>query len=276
MSPRPIGDLNDAVPDGALDEVTRRGMLGAHRHLVRCRGSVARYRSDVAPFMTLPAPATDRDCEDARPLCGPKTEMLVGDGDPPLGQWSVLAEMRFWLLISPVGFGQPEPQARILTVDDVDSMIELTRRTDPGPFGPRTIETGTYLGVYEDGRLIAMAGERWHVPGYTEISMVCTDPAYQGRGLAAPLTRAVGALLDGRGRRAFHHLQDHNPRAARLYERLGFAAHQLIVGRLLQSEGFDLDHEAPADDAVGRMGTSMRALSGMTEERDLLAQVRRG
>ncbi len=65
---------------------------------------------------------------------------------------------------------------------DVPEMLDLVARTRPGPFWPRTRELGTYLGIRDGGRLVAMAGERLRPPGWTEISAVCTDPEVRGRG----------------------------------------------------------------------------------------------
>ena len=69
----------------------------------------------------------------------------------------------------------------------------LVARTEPGPFTDRTIELGTYLGVRDasDGALVAMAGQRMHPPGHVEISAVCTDPAFRGRGLARMLVELL-------------------------------------------------------------------------------------
>jgi hypothetical protein len=53
-----------------------------------------------------------------------------------------------------------DPEAVPLGVADVPEMLDLTARTKPGPFLPRTFELGTYLGIRRDGRLVAMAGER--------------------------------------------------------------------------------------------------------------------
>jgi predicted GNAT family acetyltransferase len=101
-------------------------------------------------------------------------------------------------------------------------MRDLVARTRPGPFLPRTIATGTYLGVVEDGALVAMAGERLHPPGYTEISAVCTDAAYRGRGLATRLVLAVAAGIRDRGEVPFLHAAADNVTAIRLYAELGF------------------------------------------------------
>ena len=93
--------------------------------------------------------------------------------------------------------GEPDPEAVVLTGADAAEVLDLVDRTEPGPFRKRTVELGRYLGIRRDGPLVAMAGERLRVPGYTEISAVCTDPAYRGQGLAARLTRAVAARHPG-------------------------------------------------------------------------------
>jgi GNAT superfamily N-acetyltransferase len=88
----------------------------------------------------------------------------------------------------------PDPGAVVLGPDDVPEMLDLVKRTRPGPFRQATIAMGTYLGFRAaSGALVAMAGERMRPLGWTEISAVCTDPAHRGRGLATRLVRAVGA-----------------------------------------------------------------------------------
>jgi predicted GNAT family acetyltransferase len=67
-----------------------------------------------------------------------------------------------------------------------------------------------------------MAGERLRLPGWTEISAVCTDPAHRGRGLATRLVRAVAAGVRERGDTPFLHAAAANARAIRLYESIGF------------------------------------------------------
>jgi len=105
---------------------------------------------------------------------------------------------------------------------DVPAMMELTALTKPGPFHPRTHELGTYLGIYVDGRLVAMAGERMKVPGYTEVSAVCTHPEYAGRGYARRLMTEVMRGILERGETPFLHVRGENVRAIEFYERLGF------------------------------------------------------
>jgi predicted GNAT family acetyltransferase len=76
--------------------------------------------------------------------------------------------------------------------------------------------------VKTDGRLIAMAGERMKLPGYTEVSAVCTDPNHRGKGYAALLSRTVATQILNRGQTPMLHAYANNTTAVRLYEELGF------------------------------------------------------
>ena len=93
---------------------------------------------------------------------------------------------------------------------------------------------GTYLGIRRGGRLIAMAGERMHPPGFTEISGVCTDPTARGQRLGTRLLLAIAAGIRERGETPFLHVLASNTDAVRLYEHLGFALRQkteIVVAR---------------------------------------------
>ncbi len=115
-----------------------------------------------------------------------------------------------------------EIEIRELGPDDVPEMLELTALTKPGPFGTRTREFGAYYGVRVDGKLVAMAGERLKVPGYTEVSAVCTHPDHTGKGYAAALMMRVMEGIRERGETPFLHVRSDNVRAIAVYRRLGF------------------------------------------------------
>jgi hypothetical protein len=78
-------------------------------------------------------------------------------------------------------------------------MHDLAQKTKPGPFGKRTHEMGNYIGIRDRGRLIAMAGERMQLDGYVEISAVCVDDAWRGRGLAGRLVNVLRREIEQRG-----------------------------------------------------------------------------
>ena len=106
-------------------------------------------------------------------------------------------------------------------------MLELTAATQPGPFAARTYEMGRYLGVRVDGRLVAMAGERLRLAGATEISAVCTDPAFTGRGYARALMLPLMAKAVAEGQLPILHVKTENG-AKHLYEKLGFRVRRAI------------------------------------------------
>ncbi len=114
-----------------------------------------------------------------------------------------------------------------LSTQDSPEMIDLTAMTKPGPFGPRTHELGTYLGIRSEGKLLAMAGERLKVPGHTEVSAVCTHPEHTGKGYAAILMTEVMKRIRERGETPFLHVRADNGRAIEIYKRLGFRERKL-------------------------------------------------
>jgi ribosomal protein S18 acetylase RimI-like enzyme len=120
---------------------------------------------------------------------------------------------------------------------DVPEMVELATLTKPGPFGTRTREMGTYLGVRKDGKLVAMAGERLKLPGYTEISAVCTHPDHLGHGYAGFLMTILAERIRERGEVPFLDVRPENTRAVQLYERLGFKRRLLYHYAVFRAAG---------------------------------------
>jgi ribosomal protein S18 acetylase RimI-like enzyme len=128
--------------------------------------------------------------------------------------------------------GSPEIQP--LGESDVPEMLALTQLTQPGPFLAQTYRMGYYIGFRVDGRLVAMAGERLQLPGFTEISAVCTHPDFRGRGFAATLVQRLTANCVSQGITPFLHLRADNDPARRVYERLGFRQSRILSVMVLQ------------------------------------------
>ncbi|CAO5189200.1 putative acyltransferase [Frankia sp. AiPs1] len=211
-----------------LDNPVRAALLGPHAHFAEGHGAVLRYPTDVCPFVALPDEPDLAAWQDAAALLGPGAVLAYTvDATPPPG-WTIDG---FGAGVQMIDVGvdpAPDPEAVRLTLADVPEMLDLVARTKPGPYLARTVTMGTYLGIRRGGALVAMAGERLHPPGWTEISAVCTDPAYQGQGLAARLVRAVAAGIHARGERPFLHSTATNTRAIELYTFLGFEVRRTV------------------------------------------------
>lgn len=123
------------------------------------------------------------------------------------------------------------PSFEIVDLTDADApeMLALATATEPGPFFSHTHRLGRFVGVREDGVLIAMAGERLRPAGFTEVSAVCTLPRHRGRGLAGALMRVVARRIQARGDTPFLHSYATNAGAIALYEALGFATRREVT-----------------------------------------------
>jgi ribosomal protein S18 acetylase RimI-like enzyme len=213
--------------EALLDNPAYASLCGAHARFAQVHGSARRYLTDVAPFLALPSPPSAQDWRDAADLLAPGTHaaVLCGCTEVPDG-WQAVRAFDLAQMIGARIVGADCEEAITLGSADVPEMLELVALTEPGPFLPRTIELGDYLGIRRDGALVAMAGERFRLDGWTEISAVCTKPGERGRGLASQLIGALTARIQLRAQQVFLHVLATNTGAIRLYEELGFRIRQ--------------------------------------------------
>ncbi len=119
-------------------------------------------------------------------------------------------------------FGEPTTELTALTEEHVPQMLSLTKLTNPGPFAERTINFGHYRGVFENGELAAMAGQRLNAFNYAEVSAVCTHPDHTGKGYARQLLIHQVKRIQAAGEIPYLHVRSDNDRAIKVYESLGF------------------------------------------------------
>lgn len=120
-----------------------------------------------------------------------------------------------------------------LAESDAEEMMALAHLTEPGPFFARTNRLGDFVGVRQDGRLVAMAGERMKLDGFTEVSGVCTHPDHRGHGYAGALMSVVAQKIIARGETPFLHSYSTNTGAIALYEKLGFVLRRQVTVSIL-------------------------------------------
>ena len=213
--------------EALLDNPVYAALCGAHARLAQVRGRARRYPVDIAPFLALPSPPSAEDWRDVTGLVARGTYAAVAHSRAELPDaWQAVGAFDLVQMIGERVTGVGCPEATPLGAADVPEMLELVAQTEPGPFLTRTIELGDYLGIRRDGALVAMAGERFQLDGWTEISAVCTRPDHRGRRLASQLIGALVASIELRSQRVFLHVLSTNTGAIRLYEKLGFRVRQ--------------------------------------------------
>ena len=207
------------MPESTLDNPVWAALTGPHARFAERHARAARYLPDASPFVAIP---DESAWPDLAALVGPGTVVVVATNLPIPPDWEMLDRVPGVQLVDAGVEAAPFPEAVRLTSADVPEMLDLVARTEPGPFRKRTIELGTYLGIRGEGKLVAMAGERLRLPGWTEISAVCTDPEFRGQGLATALVCALVTDIRHRGEQALLHAAATNTGAIRLYESMGF------------------------------------------------------
>ncbi|MCT1436554.1 GNAT family N-acetyltransferase [Brachybacterium paraconglomeratum] len=217
-------DAPSGTEHPVLDNPAWSSLTGAHRELAIGNEHVLRYPEDVSPFVGV------RDWEhpdvwDAiLDVFGHDAVVSVSHADPllPAG-WAPEFQIPGVQLVQTDRLApRPEPEAVELGAADTDEMLALIAQTRPGPFEARTHEMGRYIGIRRDGQLIAMAGERLHPDGWTEISAVAVHPEHRRQGLASRLVLDVAHHIQRRGDRALLHASAANTAAIAGYEKLGF------------------------------------------------------
>ncbi|WP_327720866.1 GNAT family N-acetyltransferase [Streptomyces sp. NBC_00490] len=222
-----------------LDNPVWAALDGPHAAFAERVGRAARYPADVYAFAALADLADPAAWSDLHSLLGPATTARVKGVETVPDGWDVVGGGQGVQLVDTHLRAEPAPEAVRLGPDDVPDILDLVARTRPGPFLARTVHLGTYLGIRHHGRLVALAGERLHLPGWTEISAVCTDPAHRGRGLGTRLVRAVAAGIRERGQTPFLHAAANNATAIRLYESIGFTLRRRTTILQVRTPGTD-------------------------------------
>jgi GNAT superfamily N-acetyltransferase len=207
-----------------LDNIMWNCLSGPHLRFATGHGGVRRYAAGFSPIVGFATPH-EPDFETLSNYCaaGERFYCDIWNGAAPAG-WQIEREAPMLKMVweGPCPETDAAPDAVTLEARHFPQALELAIQRNPGPFGPRTPELGTYFGFFEEGRLIAMAGERMCAGNLREISAVCTHPDFLGRGLAKRLSLKLVREQMLRGEVPFLHVIATNTVARNLYEKLGF------------------------------------------------------
>jgi ribosomal protein S18 acetylase RimI-like enzyme len=218
-----------------LPNITWHTLSGPQSRFAIGERGARRYAAGFSPIIGFADPAQP-DIDALAEICAPG-ESFYTDGwsGPAPDGWRIDVESTMFKMVwtGDIPAAGLADDAIALSAADVPKMLNLVAITKPGPFGPRTVELGDYLGIVDNGRLLAMAGERMQAGRLREISSVCTDPAAQGRGHARRLMLELVRRQIGRGQTPFLHVMRDNSGARRLYTAMGFRDERETVVRVL-------------------------------------------
>ncbi len=212
-----------------LDNVVWAALTTVHASIALGRGLARHYPRDMIPFSAVAEPSA-RAYADLAESLEPGLEARLfrprEEVSPP-GWETVSARPIIQMTAEKSGRSGGKTGAgtpiQPLTMDDTAEMLALAEAAKPGPFSTRTALLGGYIGIREraTGRLLAMAGERFRLPAYVELSGISVHPEARGRGFGRLLTDHLVERALGRGEVPFLHVFPDNPAAA-LYARWGF------------------------------------------------------
>lgn len=233
----------DASSAALLDNPIWSALTTDHAALALGNGAARRYPPEIGPLSGM-ATTSDAGYAALQALAGPGGVVaLFLQETPRLPQgWTLVRggqlDQRIALQPALVRAALPaNAQLRALTADDAPAMVALAELTEPGPFRLRTLELGNYFGIFEDGRLAAMAGQRLSLPGCAEVSAVCTHPEARGRGYARMLMSRVMEEILRTGKVPFLHTFADNYGAIRVYDGLGFWLRRSFALAVVRWEG---------------------------------------
>lgn len=183
-----------------------------------------RYQPDIHPFACAPDDSPESLAALAA-LAGPGETQVFLQADPvllPAGFSTITTADGVQMVADEPTSPVDDPRIEQLGESDAADMLDLATLTRPGPFTMRALALGDFWGIRDNGRLVAMAGERLKVSGMTELSGVCTHPDIRGRGIGRLMTLYVAGRIFAAGDQPFLHTFAANAAAIALYEKIGF------------------------------------------------------
>lgn len=227
-------------PMHPLDHPVRNALFASQVDLAVGGPLARRYRPEVHPFAATIDPSPEAMAQLAGLLDLGERVILMEAGSPAVPRTLRLISRRKAVQLLANGtITPPEVVDDMvpLSGSDAEAMQALTELTRPGPFARETWRMGNFYGIHEQDRLVAMAGERLHLPGFVEVSGVCTHPDARARGLATRLSRRVASDIQARGAQPFLHAWGDNAAALRLYQGLGFQPRAELTVTVLERVG---------------------------------------
>jgi predicted GNAT family acetyltransferase len=222
-----------------LDRPIWTSLLSRHAALAEGGALAKRYPADMSAFAAT-GDETAASLAALGDLAEPGRTLLLVQKDPlafPAGfAPEVEARLVQMVAAAPVAFAD-DARIRPLGRADAADMLDLAKLTKPGPFSLRAQDFGPFWGIRENGRLIAMAGQRMGQQGWRELSGVCAHPDVRGQGLGRLMSLYGARTIQEAGDTAYLHAYSTNEKAIRLYESIGFRLRETMNMAVIRKTG---------------------------------------
>ena len=220
--------------DHVLDNMIWNAITTGNNDIAIIDGDIGCYLPDIAPFAGM------KDFNDIN--LKKLHEFIPIDRSVAISSLNKMNhDERRWKLLQPMDITQMVYEHTVnsfatkhsqlivpLSDEHIPQMLELTALTRPGPFLQQTIRFKNYFGIFIEGRLAAMSGQRMHPRPYMEVSAVCTHPDFRGMGYAKALMLHVMKIILDNSFTPFLHVLSNNSNAIELYKTIGFRTRKQI------------------------------------------------
>jgi len=208
-----------------LDNPAWNALISGNKHLSFGNDEVKYFEKEVSPFAAFNENVQHsfHRLHQQLPHSGPVLFVTPVEVEIP-EVWKILRVISGFQMVYDGGKELAPTSMELVPLTDkhIPEMLALTKLTNPGPFAARTIEFGHYYGIFDEDKLVAMAGQRLHPFNYAEVSAVCTHPEHTGKGYARQLLLAQLNRMAAAATIPFLHVRNDNERAIKVYHDLGF------------------------------------------------------
>lgn len=223
------------MKETVLDNPAWGALTSVHADFAQGTDHARRYKPGIVPFVAVDDTQSDHLKELDPWMNAGETFFIIGDLPTLPPGWIVehelpCAQMVLESSMPPMMDDEGIPVSLLGEADATD-MYNLINSLQPGYYNKDTRLLGTYYGIRQGGELVAMAGERMRLNGFTELSAICTHKDYSGRGYAQRLINRLCQQHAAAGVVSYLHVSLANERAIRIYEHMGFETRREIVFR---------------------------------------------
>jgi GNAT superfamily N-acetyltransferase len=211
-----------------LDNPAWYALAESHSQFAVGTDRIKRYRPDIVAFAAFSS--GNNNLVELTDLIGiDESVFLIGDLPELPSNFMIESTLPCAQMIIHSAITTPLtiPIETLGTKDD-DEIMALINLVQPGYYKPGTRLMGDYFGIRQNGKLVAITGERMRMNGLTEVSAVVTHPDFTGRKYAQQLVTHVVNKNLAAGIVPFLHVAETNQRAIRIYEHLGFVKRRTI------------------------------------------------